>query len=186
MSDEMEPKPESVDEGIKKLKEMLKAKRQALGVDYWPGAPGIESELLSIFRVYDNNLAHAKDNVDKYLEHILAALYGIRFIANAILNETWTHQQKNAQILAMGAMVETAIKRIKDDRHEIATSWRLDDPFTPSWSRDGIHRRATDAEAKVQELGEKLRVLEERLIENGIDPTVNPIYSDDSSEGDTF
>lgn len=171
----------SEDMNIEKIKTLLKERRKLLNVTYWQGE-GIEAELLTIFRTYENNMARTRDNVDKYLEHILAAMYGIRFCVNAMLNETWTHRQKDAQMLAIGAMVETAIAHIKEDQHEVATRYNVDDPFTPSWSRDGIYKRATDAEAKVQDLLQRVRNLEDKLVASGIDPADQTKYSTDDTE----
>lgn len=179
--DDVKLKAMQAEREIEKVKLLLKERRKLLKIHYWHG-DGLAAELVNIFRAYENNLASARDNVDTYLEHILAALYGIRFSVNAMLNETWTHRQKDAQMLAIGAMVETGIKQIKKDQHEVATRYRMDDPFTPSWSRDGIHKRMVEAETVASKQREKIQAMEQLLTANGIDPTVQPVFSDDQDE----
>jgi hypothetical protein len=117
-------------------------------------------QIEGVYRRLERIALNKQRDMDKLREHVLENLLGIRVLVNLILNGDWTHAQKNNTIWALGELIETAIKRLREEHFDFGQRF---DPFTPEWSRQSQYQKRIEAENECKNLREQVAKLTAEL-----------------------
>lgn len=133
----------------------------------------VDFQVTAMLKHIDHLAGQRGLTMDALRQTVLNHLLAIRLLVNMVLNGDWTHAQKNHTIQALGELVETGIKNLRENQSGDYLT-RDGDIFAPDWSLRGQYRRAERAEKEAAELRAP-------LLKNGI-----TLVRDSSEEHEHF
>ena len=113
----------------------------------------------AIYRRLESIAADKQHDMDALTQTVIENLLGMRVLVNMILNGNWTHSQKNNTVQAMGELLQTAVKRLRDDNWDFARRY---DPFAPEWSQESYYRQYYDTREELEKAQQLIKTLREK------------------------